>query len=71
VAYNIRQLYKPYGLYWYRSGINVRAVVSFLVGVIPQLPSLAYRINPEARGLSRSYTDFASLGWLEGLVFSA
>ncbi len=71
MAYNIRQLCKPWSLYLYQLGINVRAVVSFLVGVIPQLPSLAYQFNPEARGLSRSYIDFASLGWLEGLVISA
>lgn len=70
-GYNVRQLYKPTGLYWYTAGINARAVVAFTVGMVPQLPGLAYQINPMIKGVSRHYVDFASLGWLEGLLFSA
>lgn len=69
--YNIYQLYKPTGLYWYTSGINSRAVAAFAVGMVPQLPNLAYQINPMIKGLSRDYVNFASLGWLEGVLFSA
>ena len=68
---NIYQLYKPTGLYWYTAGINVRAVASFAIGMIPQLPGLTYEINPLIKGVSRNYVNFTSLGWLEGLVFSA
>lgn len=70
-GYNIYQLYKPTGLYWYTAGINVRAVAAFTVGMVPQLPGLAYQINPAIKGVSRNYVDFTALGWLEGLLFSA
>ncbi|KAM0801087.1 permease for cytosine/purines, uracil, thiamine, allantoin-domain-containing protein [Usnea florida] len=68
--FNIHQLYKPTGLYWYTAGINVRALAAFVVGMVPQLPGLAYQINPTISGVSRNYVDFTSLGWLEGLIFS-
>lgn len=68
---NVYQLYKPTGLYWYTAGINVRAVAAFVIGMVPQLPGLAYEINPTIKGVSRNYVDFTSLGWLEGLLFSA
>lgn len=70
-GYNIYQLYKPTGLYWYTAGINTRAVAAFIVGMVPQLPGLAYQINPAIKGVSRNYVAFTSLGWLEGLLFSA
>lgn len=67
---SVHHLYKPHGIYWYRAGWNVRAVLAYLVGMVPQLPDLAYQVNPKLRGSSPSYLAFWSLGWLEGLVFS-
>lgn len=46
-------------------------MAAFAVGMVPQLPGLAYQINPMIQGVSRNYVDFTSLGWLEGLLFSA
>ena len=48
----------------------MRAVAAFVVGMVPQLPGLAYQINPMINGVSRNYVNFTSLGWLEGLIFS-
>ena len=70
-GYDLKQLYRSGGIYWYRSGINIRALVAFLLGMVPQLPGLAYQINPNIGGISWNYLGFASLGWLDGLVFSA
>lgn len=39
--------------------------------MVPQLPGLAYQIKPAIKGVSRTYVNFTSLGWLEGLLFSA
>ena len=49
----------------------MRALVAFAVGMVPQLPNLAYQINPMIKGVSRNYVSFSSLGWLEGFLFSA
>ena len=49
----------------------MRAVAAFAVGMVPQLPNLAYQINPMIKGVSRNYVNFTSLGWLEGFLFSA
>lgn len=49
----------------------MRAVAAFTVGMVPQLPGLAYQINPMIKGVSRNYVDLTSLGWLEGVLFSA
>ena len=70
-GYDIKQLYLSGGIYWYRSGINYRAMVAFFLGMVPQLPGLAYQINPEIKGISWNYLGFASLGRLDGVVFSA
>ena len=67
---NVYHLYKPHGMYWYRSGWNVGAVVAYVVGMVPQLPSLAHQLNRKLGGISQSYLDFASLGWLQSALFS-
>ncbi|KAL8922140.1 MAG: hypothetical protein Q9208_005335 [Pyrenodesmia sp. 3 TL-2023] len=70
---NIHQLYTPGGLYWYRGGVNWRAVVSFFVGLVPLLPSLVHGIDPQGvgAGVARGYIEFSSLSWLECIVFAS
>ena len=52
---NVRSLYRPgTSLYWYTAGVNPRAIVALLVGIIPLLPGLAHSINnalPVAKGI--------------------
>ena len=69
-GFNVYNLYKPYGLYWYTDGWNWIAIAAFCVGMGPQLPGLAYNVNPNIGGIARGYLDFASLAWLDGVIFS-
>ena len=69
-GYNVYNLYKPHGLYWYTGGWNPRAIAAFAIGTVPQLPGLAYTIEPNIGGIARGYLAFASIAWLEGVVFS-
>ena len=68
-GYNVSQLYKPHGLYWFFHGWNWRAIISLLVGVTPLLPGLIHGINP-AITMSRGILEFYTLSWLDGLVFA-
>lgn len=43
--YDTLALYNPLGIYWYKNGVNWRAVVAFLVGVAPSLPGFVNGIN--------------------------
>lgn len=67
--YNLVQLYKPHGLYWYNRGSNPRAIVALLVGMAPQLPGLVHAINP-AIHVAKGELEFYTFAWLEGLIFA-
>ncbi|OAG04292.1 uracil permease [Paraphaeosphaeria sporulosa] len=64
--YDTLALYQPHGIYRYWHGVNWRAVVAFLVGVIPNMPGFINSINPNIDvGVgNRPYT----FGWLLGFV---
>jgi NCS1 family nucleobase:cation symporter-1 len=64
--YDTLALYQPHGIYWYTGGVNWRAVVAFLVGVVPNLPGFIHSITPsiEVGVGERPYT----FGWLLGFV---
>lgn len=65
--YDTLALYTPESIYRYNKfGVNWRAVVAFLVGVIPNLPGFINSINPSIKvGVgARPY----SFGWLLGFV---
>lgn len=68
-GYNVYNLYKPGGLYWYSAGINPRAIVAFIVGMTPLLPGLAYNINPQVK-VSHGILNFYTLSWVNGWVFA-
>ncbi|MCJ1352737.1 MAG: hypothetical protein MMC33_002721 [Icmadophila ericetorum] len=67
---NVYNLYKPHGLYWYSGGWNFRATTAWLIGTVPQIPGLTYQINHSLTNISPRYLNFATLAWLDGLVFS-
>lgn len=67
--FNIYQLFKPRGLYWYWHGINWRAPFALLTGCAPLLPGLAYAINPSLH-VSKGILEFYTLSWLDGLVIT-
>lgn len=69
-GFHVGYLYQPRGIYWYRNGVNLRAMAAFAVGLVPQLPGLAYGINPQIGGVSRGYVNFTSLSWIDSIVFA-
>ncbi|RAR10228.1 NCS1 nucleoside transporter family [Stemphylium lycopersici] len=68
--YDVPALYDPRGIYRYgRYGTNWRAVVATFVTIIPLLPGLANKVNPDlklAAGLQHLFT----FNWLYGFFLS-
>lgn len=64
--YDTLALYQPHGIYRYTAGVNWRALVAFVVGVVPNLPGFIQSINPsiDAGVGARPY----SFGWLLGFT---
>jgi nucleobase:cation symporter-1, NCS1 family len=69
-GFNVYNLYKPSGIYWYTAGWNPRAIAAFAVGMAPLLPGLIYNINPKIGGISQGILNFYTLSWLDGVVLS-
>ncbi|KAF2276463.1 NCS1 allantoate transporter [Westerdykella ornata] len=64
--YDTLALYRPDGIYRYTYGVNWRAVVAFLVGVVPNLPGFINSINPGIEvGVGVHPYQF---GWLLGFT---
>ncbi|KAK5189708.1 hypothetical protein LTR47_001327 [Exophiala xenobiotica] len=67
--YDTIALYNPHGIYRYTYGVNLRAVVAFLVGVAPSLPGFVNGINHNVDvGVGIHPYQF---GWLLGFVATA
>ncbi|KAF3082636.1 hypothetical protein TWF569_006625 [Orbilia oligospora] len=66
--FDIRELYKGDGIYYYSYGINWRAWTSFLFGFLPTLPGFAKSIEPtlDVGGAWKIYT----FAWLFGFSVS-
>ncbi|MCJ1482561.1 hypothetical protein MMC06_002727 [Schaereria dolodes] len=67
---DVPALYDPHGRYRYNSGINWRAAVAFFVAVAPNLPGLAYSINPTGTHISVGAINLYTFDWLYGFVCS-
>lgn len=67
--YNVYHLYKPNGIYWYKYGVNWRALAAFFTGMLPLLPGLMWQINPQVV-VSRGYINFTSMAWVDSIVFA-
>ncbi|ORX97439.1 uracil permease [Clohesyomyces aquaticus] len=67
--YNALALYQPYSIYRYTGGVNWRAVLSFVVGVAPNLPGFINSINPGI-GVGVGVHPY-QFGWLLGFVGTA
>ncbi|KAI4917752.1 hypothetical protein J4E85_009844 [Alternaria conjuncta] len=68
--YDVPALYDPRGIYRYgRYGTNWRAVVATFVTIIPLLPGLANKVNPELK-LSAGLQNLFTFNWLYGFFLS-
>lgn len=68
---DVPSLYDPAGRYRYQYGINWRAMVAFLVAVVPLLPGLAQSIeSPKTLGIGSGLTNLYTFDWLYGFVVS-
>lgn len=64
--YDTLALYQPHGIYRYTGGVNWRAVVAFIIGVVPNMPGFIHSITPSIKVGSgdKPYT----FGWILGFV---
>ena len=67
---DVPALYDPYGRYRYVGGVNWRAALAFLIAVSPNLPGLAYSINPSGTHISQGAKNLYTFDWLFGFVTS-
>lgn len=64
--YDTLAMYQPHNIYWYTYGVNWRAVVAFLVGVVPNLPGFINTVNSHIHvGVGMHPFQF---GWMLGFV---
>lgn len=66
---DVPALYDPYGRYRYFHGVNWQGMLAFFLAVGPNLPGLAYSINP-ASNISQGAKNLYSFDWLFGFVTS-
>lgn len=62
----ITALYDPRGSHYYTWGVNPRAIVAFIFGIVPNLPGLAAACG--ASGVPKGATYLYSLSWLVSIL---
>lgn len=61
-------LYDPRGTHYYTLGVNPRAVVAFIFGIVPNMPGLAAACG--AKGVPKGAIYLYSLSWLVSIIVS-
>ncbi|KAH9845826.1 Permease for cytosine/purines, uracil, thiamine, allantoin [Teratosphaeria destructans] len=69
-AIDVPALYDPQGRYRYFYGVNWQGLVAFLIAMTPNLPGLAYAINPNSTHVNAGIKHLYSFCWLYGFVMS-
>jgi len=64
----IFSLYDPRGVHYYTMGVNPRAVIAFIFGIVPNMPGLAVACG--AKGIPKGATYLYSLSWLVSILVS-
>jgi NCS1 family nucleobase:cation symporter-1 len=67
---DVPALYNPRGIYRYWKGINWRAALAFAIAVGPNLPGLAFAINPKSTHITAGAKNLYTFDWLFGFVTS-
>ncbi|KXN86026.1 hypothetical protein AN958_10583 [Leucoagaricus sp. SymC.cos] len=56
--------------YWFWRGLNPRAPVAFILGVLPSLPGFASSINPQGVSVSTDWMRIYYMSWFLGVSIS-
>lgn len=64
----IPSLYDPRGTHYYTMGVNPRAVIAFIFGIVPNMPGLAAACG--AKGVPKGAIYLYSLSWLVSILVS-
>ena len=64
----VSSLYDPKGTHFYKLGVNPRAIVAFIFGIVPNMPGLAVACG--AKGIPIGATYLYSLSWLVSILVS-
>ncbi|GME47445.1 Ncs1 nucleoside transporter [Neofusicoccum parvum] len=59
---SVSSLYSTHGIHWYTGGVNFRAVIAFICGIVPNMPGLAAACGQS--GVPKGATYLYSLSWL-------
>ena len=59
-------MYQPHGIYRYTGGVNWRAWVAFILGVVPTLPGFANALTPSIN--VGNIAHIYQFGWLFGFA---
>lgn len=65
----IASLYDPRGIHYYTMGVNPRAIVAFVLGIVPNMPGLAAACGAE--GVPKGATYLYSLSWLVSILVAS
>ncbi|KZS93119.1 hypothetical protein SISNIDRAFT_455091 [Sistotremastrum niveocremeum HHB9708] len=65
---DIVAMYHPQSIYVYSHGVNMRAVVAFIIGVAPNLPGFIQAVNPKIN--AHGGTFLFDIAWLLGFVLT-
>lgn len=65
----VTSLYDPRGIFHYTLGVNPRAIVAFVLGIVPNLPGLAAACG--ATGVPKGATYLYSLSWLVSILVAS
>lgn len=65
----LSSLYDPRGTHYYTLGVNPRAIVAFVFGIVPNMPGLAAACG--AKGIPKGATYLYSLSWLVSILVAS
>ena len=69
---DVAQMYREDGIYAYRNGWNMAAVIAFVLGVLPNIPGFLNAAFPAAfPGVGETFKTIYTYAWFVGLAIAA
>ncbi|EHK99348.1 putative Nicotinamide riboside transporter 1 [Glarea lozoyensis 74030] len=66
--WNIPELYKPNGIYWFTFGVNWRAMLAYLIGMWPALPGFVAEVG--GTEIAITWRRFYQISYFIGFIIS-